>query len=366
VPFSGAIPAFAFEADPGCRSGFELNRVNLIGTRLDVGVCALRVAAMTHQLPDNTRNHKNRAPRTADDLREWIRDHLTLPAAHEAQLMQAVEQVLSRQRQLVEESKHEAIRALSEGFAAKMDRLQNQLTEKDVTVSNIARYFEEVVADLTERSHRDPKTKLLNFDWFMERLESFLAVEQRVRWCAVGVVDITSFKHYNDTLGHAAGDRIIERVARILSDQIRSEDFLAVERGGQGRDLHARFGGDEFCFLIPDLPGCIEASEIAGRFKDAVGAYDWSREDHRLAAHPVKVDVGVVCLRLGAATERRGVARALASELIHRADTLMYEAKSVKATTVYSTAVRIEQGELIEIPDAFVPCAKHPRAAEGR
>ena len=161
---------------------------------------------------------------------------------------------MARQRQLVEESKHDAIRALSEGFAAKMERLQRQLTEKDVTVSNIARYFEEVVAELTDKSHRDPKTKLLNFDWFMERVESFLAVEQRVRWCGVGVVDINSFKWYNDNLGHAIGDRIIEGVAHILADQIRSQDFLAVERG-EGRDLHARFGGDEFCFLIPDLPG---------------------------------------------------------------------------------------------------------------
>jgi len=325
---------------------------------------------MAHQFrgdrPVQSIESAERSPRTTDDLRNWIRARLALPPAFEAELIQAVEQVLARQRQLVEESKHEAIRALSEGFAAKMDRLQTQLTEKDVTVSNIARYFEEVVADLTERSHRDPKTKLLNFDWFMERLESFLAVEQRVRWCAVGVVDITSFKNYNDTLGHAAGDRIIERVARILSDQIRSEDFLAVERGGQGRDLHARFGGDEFCFLIPDLPGCVEAADIAGRFKDAVGSYDWSREDHRLAEQPVKVDVGVICLQLGAATERRGVARSLAAELIHRADQLMYEAKSIKATTVYSAAVRIDQSELVEIPEAFVPCQKSPRAAEGR
>ena len=132
---------------------------------------------------------------------------------------------------MVEESKADAIRALSEGFATKMERLQRQLSEKDVTVSNIARYFEEVVADLTDKSHRDPKTKLLNFDWFMERVESFLAVEQRVRWCGVGVVDITSFKWYNDTLGHAVGDRIIEGVARILADQIRSQDFLALGRG---------------------------------------------------------------------------------------------------------------------------------------
>lgn len=299
---------------------------------------------------------KGSPPRTGDELREWIRTRLGLSAARESELLQAIEQVMARQRQLVEESKHEAIRALSEGFAAKMERLQAQLTEKDVTVSNIARYFEEVVADLTEKSHRDPKTKLLNFDWFMERLESFLAVEQRVRWCGVGVVDITSFKSYNDTLGHAVGDRIIERVASILSDQIRSEDFLALERAGEARDLHARFGGDEFCFLIPDLPGCVEATEIAGRFKDSVERYDWSREDRRLANNPVRVDVGVVCLRLGPVAERRGVARKLATELIHRADTLMYGAKGTRATSVHSTAVRVERGALVEITASTVRC----------
>src|SRR4051795_1935962 len=221
-------------------------------------------------------------PRSTAELRDWIQETLGLTPDREARLLQVIDQVVGSQRQLVEESKHEAIRALAEGFAAKMERLQRQLTEKDVTVSNIARYFEEVVADLTDKSHRDPKTKLLNFDWFMERVESFLAVEQRVRWCGLGVVDINSFKWYNDTLGHAVGDRIIEGVARILADQIRSEDFLAVERGTQGRDLHARFGGDEFCFLIPDLPGCGEAVEIAERFKRSVEAHDWAHEDRRL------------------------------------------------------------------------------------
>ena len=298
------------------------------------------------------------SPQTASDLREWVRDHLQLDAEEQARLIDAIESVLASQRQLVEESKHDAIRALSQGFAEKMARLQHQLTEKDVTVSNIARYFEEVVAGLTEKSHRDPKTKLLNFDWFMERVESFLAVEQRVRWCAVGVVDINSFKSYNDTLGHAAGDKIIERVARILSDQIRSEDFLAHERSGDSRDLHARFGGDEFCFLIPDLPGCAEAVEIADRFKDSVEKHDWSRDDRRLAAHPVRVDVGVVCLRLGTIGERRGVARKLAAELIHRADQLMYDAKVQKATHVHRCAVRVEDGALTEIPRAFTAVTK--------
>lgn len=285
---------------------------------------------------------------TAAELREWVQHELRLDGEHEAELLHRVEEVVARQRQLVEQSKQDAIRALSEGFAAKMERLQRQLTEKDLTVSNIARYFEDVVADLTEKSHRDPKTKLLNFDWFMERVESFLAVEQRVRWCGVGVVDINSFKWYNDTLGHAVGDRVIEGVASILADQIRSEDFLAMERG-EGRDLHARFGGDEFCFLIPDLPGCEEAVEIASRFKRAVESHEWSRDDRRLAERPVKVDVGVVCLRLGPVTERRGVARKLAAELIQHADGLMYEAKGAQSTTVPCAAVKVQDGSLIEI-----------------
>jgi diguanylate cyclase (GGDEF)-like protein len=288
-------------------------------------------------------------PRSLDELRDWIRANLNLDVQIELDLMSAIEAVLSRQRQLVEESKRDAIQALSEGFTTKLDKLQGQLSEKESTVSNIARYFEEVVAELTEKSHRDPKTKLLNFNWFMERLESYLAVEQRARWCSIGVVDITSFKRYNDTLGHAVGDLIIERVARILSDQIRSADILAVERVNEARDLHARFGGDEFCFLIPQLPGCVEATEIAERFKQAVEGHDWVDEDERLAEHPVKVDVGVVCLRLGPIGERRGVARQLAADLIQCADMLMYQAKSRQSTSVYATAVEVRDGKLVDI-----------------
>src|SRR5688500_20251009 len=114
--------------------------------------------------------------RTTAELREWIDEALGLDPRRASELFERMDAVMSRQRQLIEESKHEAIRALSEGFAAKMERLQRQLTEKDVTVSNIARYLEEVGAELTEKSHRDPKTALLDFQWLMARRESFRAV----------------------------------------------------------------------------------------------------------------------------------------------------------------------------------------------
>jgi diguanylate cyclase (GGDEF)-like protein len=292
----------------------------------------------------------DKLPRTTSELKSWVQQRLALDPERERDLLAAVERVLGQQRQLLEQSKTDAIRALTEGFAQKIADVQRELNEKESTVNTIARYFEEVVADLSDRSHRDPKTKLLNFDWFMERLESFLGAEQRARWCAVGVVDINKFKTYNDTLGHAVGDRIIERVARILGEQIRSEDLLALERPGV-RDLHARFGGDEYCFMIPDLPGYSEAERIASRFKSAVERFDWTREDRRLGDTPVKVDVGVVVLRLGPVDERRGVARKLAADLIHWADQLMYSAKGQRASHIYMICTRVVDGDLVEIPD---------------
>ena len=89
------------------------------------------------------------------------------------------------------------------------------------------------------------------------------------------------------------------------------------------------------------------------RFKEAVEAHDWTRDDRRLSARPVRVDVGVVCLQLGQIAERRGVARNLAAELIHRADTLMYGAKGKRAEHVYATAVQILNGQLAELEGAF-------------
>ena len=297
-------------------------------------------------------------PQTRNELQSWVRDHLQLPAPLETALLAAIDAVFTRHERLWQESKHEAIQALSAGFADKMARVQTELSAKDATVSSISRYFEALVADLTDKSHRDPKTKLMNFSRFTEQLESFLALEQRGRWCAVGLVDITGFKWYNDALGHAVGDRIIERVAARLREQVRSDDLLAQERGttvqDRGprlKDLHARFGGDEFCFMIPDLAGCHEAHAIGERFREAVERFDWSQEDRRLSVQPVRVDVGVVCLWLGRVAERRFVARRLSADLIQRADKLMYGAKGERANHIHLVRAKLENGVVVDMLD---------------
>src|ERR671910_2229700 len=268
---------------------------------------------MRKQIPGDTE-----APSTRSELHQWVRERLHLPAQQELGLLEAIDSVFLKHERLWQQSKQEAIQAVSAGFTERMNKMREELSARDATVSSISRYFEELVADLTDRVHRDPKTRLMNFRRFIEQLEAFLALEQRGRWCAVGLVDITSFKWYNDTLGHALGDRIIERVAKLLREQVRGDDLIAQEspdlRGAQ--ELHARFGGDEFCFLIPDLDHYSAAWVIAERFREAVERFDWTSEDARLIERPVNVDVGVVCLMLGPVTERRHLARQFAHDLL--------------------------------------------------
>jgi diguanylate cyclase (GGDEF)-like protein len=290
-------------------------------------------------------------PETRSELHQWVRDRMHLSAGHEQALLDAIDGVFLQHERLWQQSKQEALQAVSAGFTERLNKMREELSAKDATVSSIARYFEDLVADLTDRVHRDPKTRLMNFRRFVEQLEAFLALEQRGRWCAVGLVDITSFKWYNDTLGHAIGDKIIDRVARLLREQVRSDDLIAQESIDQraSQELHARFGGDEFCFLIPDLDQFSAAWVIAERFREAVERYDWTAEDPRLAEKPVNVDVGVVCLLLGPVGERRPIARKLAHDLLAHADKLMYEAKSEGASQIHPIQVEVQHGELEEL-----------------
>ena len=292
-------------------------------------------------------------PQTRSELWAWVREQLALTPTLETSLLTAIDAVFTRHDRLWQESKQEAITALSAGFAEKMSHVASELSAKDATVSSISRYFEALVADLTDKSHRDPKTKLMNFGRFTEQLESFLALEQRGRWCAVGLVDITGFKWYNDALGHAVGDRIIERVALLLREQVRSDDLLAQEWVGPiSKDLHARFGGDEFCFLIPDLAACHLAHAVAERFREAVERFDWVLEDDRLALQPVRVDVGVVCLWLGRVSDRRFIAKRLSDDLIQCADKLMYEAKTARANHIHLRRAKLAHGHIVDCPEA--------------
>src|SRR5262245_60369332 len=105
-------------------------------------------------LPDKI-TEADAPPQTRAELQIWIREHLRLTAELESSLIAAIDAVFTRHEHLWQESKQEAVQALAAGFGEKMARMRNELNAKDATVSSISRYFEQLVADLTDRTHRD-------------------------------------------------------------------------------------------------------------------------------------------------------------------------------------------------------------------
>lgn len=87
-------------------------------------------------------------------------------------------------------------------------------------------------------SHTDALTGLLNRRGLEVAVD---ALKEGTAPCALVLMDLDHFKAVNDTLGHAAGDRVLEHVANLLRRHTRQNDVLA------------RCGGDEFTLLLPDL-----------------------------------------------------------------------------------------------------------------
>ena len=112
---------------------------------------------------------------------------------------------------------------------------------------------------LEHQALHDPLTGLANRTLFEDRLEQALARSRR-RGEPMGLlmIDLDGFKRVNDHLGHTAGDEVLEEVARRLEATVREADTVA------------RWGGDEFVVVLPELdrPAVIEVVEH--RLRDAV------------------------------------------------------------------------------------------------
>ena len=117
----------------------------------------------------------------------------------------------------------------------------------------------------------DHLTQLPNRALFMERLER--AVARRTRRpeyrVAVLFLDMDRFKHVNDSLGHAVGDRLLVAYAERLATVVRRDDEVTrmapADAGAPQPNTLARFGGDEFLILLDDIRGPIDAARVAER-----------------------------------------------------------------------------------------------------
>jgi diguanylate cyclase (GGDEF)-like protein/PAS domain S-box-containing protein len=99
-------------------------------------------------------------------------------------------------------------------------------------------------SDLEHRALHDPLTGLANRTLFFDRLnQAMLGYGRTRRPVAIVMLDLDSFKTFNDSFGHRAGDQILRRLAASLGSGLRSTDTVA------------RLGGDEFAWILPLVTG---------------------------------------------------------------------------------------------------------------
>ena len=105
-------------------------------------------------------------------------------------------------------------------------------------------------------AYYDPLTGLPNRALFQDRLPRILAdAARREEKVALLHIDLDNFKNINDSLGHAAGDFVLQQIAKRLKDCVRNDDMVA------------RLGGDEFVVVAGALHDSIDAGIAADRFK---------------------------------------------------------------------------------------------------
>jgi diguanylate cyclase (GGDEF)-like protein len=122
--------------------------------------------------------------------------------------------------------------------------LEDQYSEAElVYLQQIMSFVSQAIQNylLYDRTLRDLKTGLFNNGFFMTRLNDEIARARRSDSIfSIIMMDVDKFKNFNDSFGHLAGDKVLETLALVIKEELRTED------------IPSRFGGEEFSVLLPN------------------------------------------------------------------------------------------------------------------
>jgi diguanylate cyclase (GGDEF)-like protein len=174
-------------------------------------------------------------------------------------------------------------------------------TEKYILTFTDVSKIEQEKEHFREQASTDALTGLFN----RKRFDELLAIElqRAARYqmpLSLIIFDIDHFKKINDTLGHQAGDTVLEKLAGLISESIREVDILA------------RWGGEEFMLLTPNCD-MDSACLLAERLRLMIERFDFK-------------NVGSVTCSFGIAEFRPDEN---AADLLKRADQTLYRAKEL-------------------------------------
>lgn len=180
---------------------------------------------------------------------------------------------------------------------------------------------------LERLAHYDALTNLPNRVLFYDRLKQEMIKAKRYDTSlAVMMLDLDRFKAVNDSLGHAAGDLLLQQVARRLERSMRASDTLA------------RLGGDEFIILLPSFPDTDSAAKAATKV---------ARQIVETLAEPIDLNGSKVTVSTSLGVAISPQDGGTLGDVIKHADAAMYNAKDQGRNNYqfYSAAIHARSQE---------------------
>jgi PAS domain S-box-containing protein len=172
---------------------------------------------------------------------------------------------------------------------------------------------------LEHNSFHDTLTGLPNRRLFLDRLQHARGRAKRnLDYHAVLVVDVDGFHAFNESMGQAAGDRMILEIGKRLQSSLREDDTVARPEGRLPipDPLLSRLGGDEFTLLLEDIRDASDALRVGQRILSALAA-SWPEEGREVLA---SASIGIA---ISTSVHERG------EDLLQDADTAMRRAKAL-------------------------------------
>lgn len=183
-------------------------------------------------------------------------------------------------------------------IASMMSEVESARQEVEAYADGLAEEVAERTRQLEELSKRDALTGLYNQRAFFDALRLAIATAERSQIpLSIAYMDLNGFKPINDLHGHIKGDEILQKAAKLISSAFREGDVVA------------RYGGDEFCAIMPNA-SVDEARNACERLITAADREDLSG---------VTIAVGISELTPGSLISLE--------DLLSNADKAMYQAK---------------------------------------
>jgi diguanylate cyclase (GGDEF)-like protein len=202
---------------------------------------------------------------------------------------------------------------LVDELSIKNAQLARSNEELEIQVLERTRELRVAITELEQLALRDGLTGLFNHRYFQECLEAEISRARRQSEpLGLLFIDVDHFKQYNDRNGHPAGDRLLKRLANVLTGGRES----GLPRAARLSDTVARYGGEEFVMILPATAteGCLARAE---RLLRSIAEFPFDARESQPDGH-VSVSIGVACFPLHAQDKQ---------SLIATADSMLYRAK---------------------------------------